>query len=97
MLRIRLAKDSPYRFVSPADPAGLELVVGGRGNGSILRIFEGLSGGHFVVAAELVDDGGTRVSMRATARISNADGAPLSVPRFDTHPVAYDALRAARN
>ena len=97
VLRIRLAKDSPYRFVSPADPAGLELVVGGRGNGSILRILEGLTGGHFVVAAELVDDGGTRVSMRATARISNADGAPLSVPRFDTHPGAYDALRADRN
>ena len=92
-LRIRLAMNSPYRFVSPADTSGLELVIGGRGNGSILRIFEGLSGGHFEVAAELVDDSGARVSMRATARISDGVGVPLTVPRFDTHPAVGSAAR----
>ena len=92
-LRLRLAKHSPYRFVSPADTSGLELVVGGHGNGSILRIFEGLTGGHFEVLAELVDDSGARVPLRATARISNAAGAPLTVPRFDTHPALRSAAR----
>ena len=68
-------------------------MVGGRGNGSILRIFEGLAGGHFEVAAELVDDAGERVEMRATARIANEAGAPLTVPRFDTYPAARSATR----
>lgn len=85
-LRLRLARNSPYRFAESQDAAGLEFVLGDQGNGSILRVFEGLSGGAFEVETDVTDgDGGRRV-LRATARVSTEGGQGLTLPRFDVYP-----------
>ena len=85
-LKLRLAKNSPYRFVGAADPAGLVFVIEERGNGALLRLLEELSDGRLSVEAAVVDDGGTRRALRVTARITHPDGAPMTVPRFDEYP-----------
>jgi len=95
-LRIRLAKNSPYRFASPSDPEGRIFALGEvaegdgiaeqHGNGSLLRIFSGLANGAFAVHAEVVDEHGNRHAVVATARVTDESGAPLTVPRFDDYP-----------
>ena len=85
-LRIRLAKNSPYRFASPSDPQGRVLLLGERSNGSLLRIFDGLVNGAFNIQTEVVDAEGGRHRLVATARIVDESGAPLTVPPFGDHP-----------
>ena len=96
-LRLRLAKNSPYRFVGTADPAGLELVLDERSNGALLRILQGLSDGMLTIRAEVADEQGMRQPLRISARVTHPDGAPMTVPRFHEHPrqaVDRDAGRA---
>ena len=85
-LRVRLAKNSPYRFVAPADAEGLEMRIAGDGNGGMLRVFDGLSGGAWQVEAEVLGEGGARRSLRVTARVSDDAGQPMRLPRFDAYP-----------
>ena len=85
-LRVRLAKNSPYRFAFPSDPHGRVFTLGERGNGSLLRVFNGLVSGAFAIRTELVDAGGGRHHLVATARIADESGAPLTVPPFNDHP-----------
>ena len=88
-LRLRLAKNSPYRFAAPADSQGVEYVVGEPSNGALLRIFDRLAGGAFEVRAEVVNtDGDVRypLTLLATARVGDESGAPLTMPRFDSYP-----------
>ncbi len=100
-LRVRLAKNSPYRFAFPSDPEGRvfalgDVVPGERtttdtSNGSLLRVFNGLANGAFAVHTEVVDANGVRHQLVATARVTDDSGAPLTLPRFDDYPpsVAY--------
>ena len=87
-LRARLAKNSPYRFAVAADAQGLETVLEERSNGSVLRLFDGLSNGAFAFSAELVDAAGDRYELTATARVGDETGAPLTVPDFHAFPTA---------
>ena len=97
LLRVRLAKNSPYRFAHPADSQGLEFVIGEQSNGAILRIFSGLANGAFEVRTDVVDARGERMGLLATARIGNESGAPLTMPRFDGYPgTAGTALEPTR-
>ena len=86
-LRIRLAKNSPYRFVAPVDSQGLEFGLEEQTNGAILRILDGLSNGAFQVTAQLADGQGERYELVATARIGDETGAPLTLPDFHTFPL----------
>ena len=85
-VKLRLAKNSPYRFVGAADQERLEFVVGERSNGALLRILKELSDGTLSIGAEVVDDGGVRQPLRVTARVTKPDGSPMSVPRFHEYP-----------
>ena len=93
-LKLRLAKNSPYRFLGTTDPAGLELVLDERSNGALLRILRKLSGGVLSIEAEVVDAQGSRQPLRITARFTQPDGVPMTVPRFHEYP--RDELDAGR-
>ncbi|MCY3811470.1 MAG: hypothetical protein OXH15_06720 [Gammaproteobacteria bacterium] len=95
-LRMRLAKNSPYRFAFPADSEGLEFAVAGQGNGAILRLFDGLANGTFEIRTEVVDGEGGRRPLVATARVGDESGAPLTMPRFDAYPASAQALEQVR-
>ena len=82
-LKVRLAKNSPYRFPGASDPEQRTLVITGDGNGALLRVFSALSNGNVVFEAPVVDDTGARRPLRFTARVTHADGSPMSLPRFD--------------
>ena len=93
-LKLRLARNSPYRFVGVEDPAGLDLVRNERGNGAFLRIMQGLSGGALTIEAEVTNARGERQPLRVTARVVHPDGVPMTLPRFREHPsVAFDRDR----
>ena len=96
LLRVRLAKNSPYRFAFPADPQGRVFTLGERSNGSLLRVFNGLVSGAFTIRTELVDAGGGRHRLVATARIADESGAPLTVPPFNDHPRSIAVHRRSR-
>ena len=85
-LKLRLAKNSPYRFAGASDSAGLEFTAGKRGNGSLVRIFEGLTGGALTIGAEVADARGARLPLRVTARVTYPDGVPMTLPRFSEYP-----------
>ena len=85
-LKLRLAKNSPYRFLGVADPAGRQLVFDERGNGALLRILARLFNGTLTIETEVVDDRGGRQPLRITARITHPDGVPMTVPRFHEYP-----------
>lgn len=91
LLRLRLAKNSPYRFATPADSQGVLFVKGEQSNGSILRLFEGLTNGAFEVRTEVVNAAGERLALVATARVGDESGAALTVPRFDSYPTSARA------
>ena len=85
-LRLRLAKNSPYRFVGAADAEGIEFVIAENGNGALIRLFEGLSGGAMTFGAKVVDALGKTRPLRVTARIADAGGAPMTMPQFSDFP-----------
>ena len=80
-LRMRLAANSPYRFVRASDPMGLEYTLVGHGNGSLLRILEGLHEGALTIETEVVDSRNARWPLRVTARVTYVDGVPISLRR----------------
>ena len=86
-LKLRLAKNSPYRFENPSDVEGLELEFSQESNGALLRILDGLSNGAFLVAARVLDEAGARQELRLTARIAYPDGEPMTLPRFSEYPM----------
>lgn len=83
--RIRLAKNSSYRFLGVEDPEWLEWDVAPGGSGALLRLFEGLSGGDLTLERDVVDAAGVVRQLRVTARITYPDGRPMSIPAFSTH------------
>ena len=90
-LRLRLAKNSPYRFVGTVDRTGLEFVRSEPGNGSLIRLFEGrLSGGALAIETEVRDDRGRRLPLRVTARLSTPDGNPITFPQFPEYHHVLD-------
>ena len=105
-LRVRLAKNSPYRFAFPSDPEGRVFALGDVGpderamtdtsNGALLRVFEGLANGAFAVRTEVVDADGVRHRLVATARVTDGSGAPLTLPRFDDYRPSFAYQRPLR-
>ena len=93
-LKLRLAKNSPYRFLGTTDPVGLEMVLDERGNGALIRILGDLSDGVLSIGAEVVDEQGRRQPLHVTGRITRPDGVPMTVPRFHEYP--RDELDAGR-
>ena len=82
-LKIRLARNSPYRFHRANDAHGKELVLTSGGNGALLRVFSGLVNGNMVFSAPVVEeDTGKRHTLRVSARVTHADGSALHLPRF---------------
>ncbi len=86
-LRLRLAKNSRYRFVASEDAEGRQLAITEDGNGALLRVFSSLSNGALVISAEILDDLGKQYTLRLTARVSRADGAPMKMPAFSQWPL----------
>lgn len=105
-VRVRLAKNSPYRFAHPSDPRGRVLALGGAvpgerattdtGNGALLRVFDGMANGAFDIHAEVVDAHGILHPLVATARVTDDSGAPLTLPRFGDHPPVFAYHRSPR-
>jgi len=81
-LVLRLAGESPLRFVDAIDLEQKEIVLGGSGNGGFLRVFSGLSMGAVAFEHDVIDANGARASLRVTARLSHADGSPMTIPVF---------------
>ena len=82
-VRLRLAKDSPFRFADAADASGLELRVAYRGNGALLRALSDLDPlGMWSFSGVLVDAAGARNDVRISARFERRDGAALRAPAF---------------
>ena len=85
-VEMQLAKNSAFRFAETTDPEGRSLVLsGGGGNGALLRVFSGVTRGTLSLEAQVVEDDGTRAPLRVTARVTKADGTPLTVPKFSEH------------
>ena len=84
-VRIRLARNSSYRFVESPDPERLEWTIAPGGNGALLRVFAGLSGGELMLERDVIDALGVVRQLRITARITHPDGMPMTMPVFSTH------------
>ena len=85
-LKIKLAKDSEYRFVKATDPEQLALVINYEGNGGLLRMLSDLSNGALVFNAPIIDGRGDQQLLRVTARVTYADNTPMTLPEFTDHP-----------
>lgn len=96
-VRIRLARNSSYRFPSSSDAEGLERLITADGNGALLRIFTDLTGGVLTLRSDIVDGEGQRRTMVVTARVTHADGAPITMPRFAIQPPELPGARQAAN
>lgn len=96
-LKMRLAKNSPYRFPGASDPEQRTLVITGGGNGALLRVFSALSNGNVVYEAPVVDETGARRLLRVTARVTHADGSPMKLPRFDESALMASGGNANRS
>ena len=82
-IRLRLAKDSPFRFADAADASGLELRLAYPGNGALIRALSSLDPlGLWSFSGALVDAAGVRHDLRISARFERRDGAALRAPAF---------------
>ena len=81
-VRMRLARNSAYRFVETPDPERLEWTTGTSGNGSLLRIFTANRIGAVQLEVQVVDEQGNRHPLRVSARISHPDETTISIPEF---------------
>ena len=82
-VRLRLAKDSPLRFVEAADASGLELRLAYPGNGALIRALSNLDPlGMWSFSGVLVDAAGARHDLRISARFAQRGGAALRAPAF---------------
>ena len=83
-LRLRLAKDSPWRFSEPLDDTGLERRIVYRGNGGLLRALDDAPSGAALWSLDdaLVALDGRRAPLRLSAAFEHRDGRPLRSPAF---------------
>ena len=82
-VRLRLAKDSPFRFTDATDASGLGRRVAYPGNGALVRALSSLDPlGMWSFSGILVDAAGARQDLRISARFERRDGAALRAPAF---------------
>ena len=82
LIRMRMAKNSSYRFAKSVHIDSEEWTLTDGGNGALLRVLSDLSGGALSFQTLAVDEAGLRQPLRITARISHADGRPMTLPSF---------------
>ena len=99
-IHLRLAKNSPYRFMHPDGRMTETRVLSSEGHGSLLRVLEGLSNGALIIRATVaVDDGqefiGAAASqvLRLSARFTHPDGRYVTLPSFPAKPRPTDSGR----
>ena len=85
-MKLRLAMNSPYRFVEADDPEQREMVFTAGGYGALLQVFSGLSKGSLAFDAPVLDGDGKVQSLRITARITDPEGSPITMPEFQARP-----------
>ena len=81
-LRLRLARNSPYRFASGAEGASREHVERFDGSAALLRLLDSLSARGWRISAPLVDEAGREAELRLSVRVFGESGAPLELPAF---------------
>ena len=97
-VRLRLAKDSPFRFADAADASGLERRIAYPGNGALIRALSALDPlGMWSFSSVLVDADGARHDLRISARFERRDGLALRAPALPlvlpVHAKGGDRLR----
>ncbi|MYA37287.1 MAG: hypothetical protein F4X09_02980 [Gammaproteobacteria bacterium] len=87
--RLRIADNSPYRFLQPDGRQTDTWTLAPQGRGGLLRALEQISGGHLLLTADVVrqDDTGQAGSLiveqlRFSVRMSYEDGRGISMPSF---------------
>ena len=78
-LRMRLAVNSPYRFVRASDSTGLVYTLDGYGTGTLLRLLGTLRDGAVTFETEVADRRGTHQPLRVTAWVTYTDGVPITL------------------
>ena len=86
-IRMRLARNSGYRFVDAVDAQQREAELTKEGNGALLRLFSNLAGGALMFELPVLDAEHGTLMMRVTARITDGEGAPLTLPGFPDNVV----------
>lgn len=97
-IRLRLAKNSRYRFASGGDPDQrvTEKVISKEGNGALIRMFKGLSRGVLMVRTEVVDEDGSLQPLVLTARVTSEDARPMTLPDFSRAGLHIPRQRGGR-
>ena len=81
-LRLKLARNSPYRFASGAEGTSLEHVERFEGSAALLRLLDSFAVRGWTLRASLVDTAGQAAELRLSVRASRRGGAPLELPAF---------------
>ncbi len=81
-LRLKLARNSPYRFASGSEGESLEHVERFEGSAALLRLLDSLARRGWTVRAPLVDEAGRKAELRLSVRAFRHGGAPLELPVF---------------
>ena len=81
-LRLKLARNSPYRFAAGAGGGSLEHVERFEGSASLLRMLDSLARRGWRVEAPLVDEAGNEATLRLSVRAFRPGGGPLELPAF---------------
>ena len=85
-IRIRLASNSPYRYLPGPQASGDEWTIAHPGNGAFLRVLGDTASGGLLNLANEVRSAGTVRTLRITARLSHPDGRVLVLPQFAVPP-----------
>ena len=81
-LRLKLARNSPYRFAGGAGAKTIEYVERFEGSAALLRMLDSLAGRGWTVRAPLVDEAGRGAELRLSVRAFRHGGAPFELPVF---------------
>ena len=81
-LRLRLARNSPYRFAAGTHVATLEHVERFEGSASLLRMLDSLARRGWRIEAPLVDEAGRKATLRLSVGAFRSGGGPLDLPAF---------------
>ena len=81
-LRLKLARNSPYRFAGGAGAETIEYVERFEGSAALLRMLDSLAGRGWTVRAPLVDEAGRGAELRLSVRAFRHGGAPFALPVF---------------
>ena len=81
-LRLRLARNSPYRFAASAAGVSLEHVERFEGSASFLRMLDTLARRGWRVEAPLVDEAGRKATLRLSVGALRPGGGPFDLPAF---------------